>query len=127
VPGDRVVPAPASLAQVFAEIQAFIGEAEHLLLMMQDDPDEATIERALAALETIRDGIDQAKMFRRVGMKLRDQLVAVLTAEAPALTMQTIGQAAGYGDSFAARVAQRHGAGRRPRKPAPIPEDASAS
>lgn len=107
---------------VCAAIRRYLAAAERLAMELLDDPDEVTIERALRTLEAIRDGLRLKDDVR----DRRDDLVAGLSLSAPELTMQTIAMAAGVGDSYAARVAARRGAARRPRNPVPVPRDASA-
>lgn len=104
------------LDQMYSEIHVFLADVRWLLLKLQDDPDEETIEQALYILKVISDGLEKAVMFRRLTTDLRDKMVAHLVHAAPNLKVSVIAGAAGYGDSYAARVAAAHGVARRPRR-----------
>lgn len=113
--GGNVSELTRALTPVLKEIENLAALAQRAILELQDDPDDATIERAMVVLTAIRDVVDGWQMMTRLGCKLRDVLVAELSTSAPGLKMAAIAQAAGYNDSMAARVANRQGAGRRPR------------
>lgn len=102
--------------EFMAELEEFLAHVRGILLDLQNEPDEATVEAALKALERIRNTMDQAKMFRSTAMVLRDKLIAHVAEGAPSLTMQTIAQAGGVGDSYASRVTRAYGAARRAKK-----------
>lgn len=111
----------------FEEMYRFLDDVNKLLLALQNDPDEATIERALRTLTILRDGLEAGMEVRRRATDLRDRLVGHLALAAPSLTMKHISSAAGFGDSYGSRVARKHGAQPRAIRPRKAESDTGES
>jgi hypothetical protein len=117
---------PALLCAAYDEIRAFLTGVQGLLLELQNDPEEAAIERALRTLALLREGLETGAALRQDARNLRDALVGHLAQAAPSLTMKIIADAAGYNDSYASRVARQYGAqprAKRASRTPPTPRD----
>jgi len=102
---------PDRMQAILADIQRYLDDKRDLMLALQNDPDEVTINQALVVLRQIRDGQEKGEMLQRRTRDLRDLLVANLVKAVPTLNLKVIADAAGFkSDSYVTRVARRLGA-----------------
>lgn len=114
------------LGDIFAELHQLLDQAADSLLppLQEAEPDGEAVRFGLLMLEALRDGSEESVEIRRKATSLRDQLVAGIYRAAPEMKVRDLANAAGYGDSYVARVARKNGV--PPRTVRPRRQDAEA-